>query len=296
MAEGDQGGGWWPERKPEPDAGSEREEEEPEAPSAKDGGSAAGDRPPELPKPPRGLASRERPKVASRYSLFVGLAFAVLVIVAVVNAIDSNGGGILGANPDARNGVPLPEFAVPDVRGPLQGDANVFQDDCDSSRNPCPSGDVRKPACEIRAVGAIRDCDLFDKPLAISFWFTRGGDCLSSQDAFDKVAGRRGGDVNFLSINVLDDRSSVEQIVRDHGWTVPVGHDRDGAVSNLLGVGVCPTIVLAYPGGIIDDAQIKPGNFTEPEIESLIDDLVADSARRDPAPSPGAGSGSGGKA
>ena len=127
------------------------------------------------------------------------------------------------------------------------------------------------------------DCDLFDKPLAISFWFTRGGDCLPSQDAFDEVARRRSGDVNFLSINVLDDRGSVEQIVRDQGWTVPVGHDRDGAVSNLLGIGVCPTIVLAYPGGIIDDAQIKPGNFTEPEIESLVDDLVADSARRDPA-------------
>ncbi len=54
--------------------------------------------------------------------------------------------------------------------------------------------------------------------------------------------------------------------------------------------------MLAYPGGIIDDAQIKPGNFTEPDIESLVDNLVADSARRDPAPPPGAGSGGGGKA
>ncbi len=155
MAEGDQGGGWWPERKPDPEpgGGEEREEGEPEAPPAEEAGAAGGDEPPRAPKPPRGLASRERPKVASRYSLFVGLAFAVLVIVAVVNAIDSNGGGILGANPDARNGVPLPEFAVPDVRGPLPGDANVFQDDCGSSRNPCPSGDVRDPACEIRHRG-----------------------------------------------------------------------------------------------------------------------------------------------
>ena len=45
------------------------------------------------------------------------------------------------------------------------------------------------PACEIEQPGAIRICDLFDKPLAISFWFTRGGDCTPTQDAFDRVAG-----------------------------------------------------------------------------------------------------------
>ncbi len=284
MPERKQGGGWWPEPEPEPEREAPAEEPRPTGGEA-DGEERGEEATPAVgggpPKPPRGLASRERPKVASRYSLFVGLAFAVLVIVAVVNALDTKGGGVLGADPRESNGRPLPEFAVPSVRSSAQGDANVFQDDCDSSRNPCPAGDRRPPACEIATAGAIRDCDLFDKPLAISFWFTRGGDCLPSQDAFDRVARSR-HDVNFLSINVLDDRSSVEDIVRQRGWTVPVGHDRDGAVSNLLGVGVCPTIVLAYPGGIIDEARIKPGNFDGREISAMVDGLVRASARRGP--------------
>ena len=35
----------------------------------------------------------------------------------------------------------------------------------------------------------IRVCDLFDRPLVISFWFTGGGDCLPTQDVVDAVAG-----------------------------------------------------------------------------------------------------------
>lgn len=228
----------------------------------------------------RSLEPGDRPPVPSRYSLFVGLAFLAVVLVAVVNAIQSEEGGIAGADREADRGVPVAEFAVPDVLGELRGDANVAQDDCESSRNPCPSDQVRVPACRIEVEGAIRVCDLFDRPLAISFWFTRGGDCLPSQDAFAEVARLRRGDANFLSINVLDDRDQVAGLVRERGWELPVGHDADGAVSNLLGIGVCPSIVLAYPGGIIHAVEIKPGNFDIAEIETMIDELLTASRAR----------------
>jgi hypothetical protein len=271
--------GWWPEPPEEPDAKGREEDppeegKEPEVPRE----------PPALPQAPRGLESRDRPKVASRYSMFVGLAFLVLVIVAIVNAIGSEESGILGADPDDRRGEPVAEFAVPNVLSGIEADANIAQDDCESSRNPCPSDQVREPACEVEADAAIRVCDLFDEPLAISFWFTRGGDCLPTQDNFNTVAARRGEEVNFLSVNVLDDAADVESIVRDRGWEVPVGHDRDGAVSNLFGVGVCPTIVLAYPGGIVHEAEIRPSEqgFSVAEFDEMLDELVVASERREP--------------
>ena len=52
---------------------------------------------------------------------------------------------------------------------------------------PCPEDARRTPACRIRAAGAIRVCDLFDRPLVISFWFTKGGDCVDQQDVVDAV-------------------------------------------------------------------------------------------------------------
>lgn len=280
MAE--RGGGWWPDR---PEKGSEESdgdgEQEPDRRAGSEsGGTEPGQGPPQH-RPPRGLASRDRPKIASRYSMFVGLAFIALAIVAVINAIGTDEGGVLGADSEAVRGTPVAEFAAPNVLTGPAGDANIDQDDCESSRNPCPDDQVRVPACQVEVEGAIRVCDLFDKPLALSFWFTRGGDCIPTQDAFDRVASQR-SDVNFLSINVLDDRDQVAEIVRARGWEVPVAHDSDGAVSNIFGVGVCPTILLAYPGGILHSAEIKPGNFTSTEIDRLVDDLVAASAGREP--------------
>ncbi len=213
--------------------------------------------------------------------MFVGIAFFALIVVALLNLLNNDdGAGILGAGYGDR-GMPLAAFAAPDALAGVDADANVAQDDCESSRNPCPVDQQRTPACEIDAAGAIRVCDLFDKPLAISFWFTRGGDCIPSQDAFDRVARRFGDRVNFLSVNVRDDAGSVADIVREHGWTVPVGLDRDGAVSNLYRVGVCPTIVLAYPGGILYDADIRGGNYTAPELSDLVAELVTASRRRE---------------
>ncbi|MEZ5074599.1 MAG: hypothetical protein R2691_07165 [Solirubrobacterales bacterium] len=258
----DDRGGWWPEDGPGPPPHRDRGAEER--------------------KPPRGLSSPNRPRPSGRYSMFVGLAFLALIVVALLNLLSNPDAGILGAGATER-GLPLAEFAVPDALAPeaVDADANVAQDDCESGRIPCPEGDRRTPACEIDAPGAIRVCDLFDRPLAISFWFTRGGDCLPTQDAFDEVARRYRGRANFLSVNVRDDPATVADLIGERGWEVPVGLDRDGAVSNLYRVGVCPTIVLAYPGGILYDAAVRGGNYTAAELSGRVADLLGASRRRE---------------
>ena len=215
-----------------------------------------------------------------RYSTFVGVAFLILIAVATLNTIRTQGGGTLGASQDER-GMALPEFAVPNARtGPLNKDANIAQDDCSTSENPCPTGARRPAACEIPVSGAIRVCDLFDRPLVISFWFTRGADCLPTQDAVDRVASRYRGRVNFLSIDVRDDPSTVRQIVSERGWRIPVGYDRDGAVSDLYRVGVCPTVAFAYPGGILDFARIGADQLSAPQLAGDVKRLLHQSRER----------------
>ena len=212
-----------------------------------------------------------------RYSAFVGIAFLVLVVVATLNTIRTEGGETLDA------GTPLPAFAVPDARsGPLDRDAAIFQDDCSTSENPCPSDARRTPACEIEARGAIRVCDLFDRPLVISFWFTRAADCVPTQDSLDRVASQYRGRVNFLSIDVRDDPEDVRQIAVDHGWRIPVGYDRDGAVSNLYRVGGCPSLVFAYPGGIVGFEKV--GELSEGEITEAVQRLLRESRARAATP------------
>lgn len=233
--------------------------------------------PPER-KPPRGFASA-RTEQTRRYSRYVGLAFVGVVAITAVSTLSSQEGDILGTDPRDR-GAPLAPFALPEARGPLTGDANVFQDDCETPRNPCPEEDRRTPACEVAGADVIRVCDLFDRPLVISFWFTRGGDCLPTQDVVDDAAARYRGRVNFLSVNVRDDREEVRAIVEERGWELPVGHDADGAVASLYRVGVCPTVAFAYPGGILAGAAIGASQLGPDALAERVDELLRESRAR----------------
>jgi thiol-disulfide isomerase/thioredoxin len=206
-----------------------------------------------------------------RYSIVVGLLFLILVGVATLSTL--NGGeGTLGLDRQADRW-PLPEFAVPDARSGLEGDANVAQDDCESSALPCPADAVRDSACEISTAGAIRICDLFDRPLVISFWFTKGGDCEAQQDVVDRVYRRYRGRVNFLSLDIHDDPETVRELASQRGWELPVGYDRDGAVGSLYGVSGCPTLAYVYPGGTLQATSL--GEIGQRELSAKVESLLA---------------------
>jgi thiol-disulfide isomerase/thioredoxin len=208
-----------------------------------------------------------------RYSIGVGLVFLALVVFVAIKTLT-------GGNDDQTLGLdqlgarwPLPEFAVPAAAGQLEGDANVAQDDCGSAGIPCPEDPPRKPACLITTAGALRVCDYFDKPLVLSFWFSEGGGCVDQQDVVDRVYQRYRGRVNFLSLDVRDDRGTVREILAERGWRMPVGYDRDGAVAALYRVGGCPTFAYAYPGGTLQGASV--GDLTAPQLEARVRKLLS---------------------
>ncbi|HKH23648.1 MAG TPA: TlpA disulfide reductase family protein [Solirubrobacterales bacterium] len=220
--------------------------------------------------------SGQGPRRATIYSLIVGIAFIALIAVAGINTISTEDKGVLGSSNEGD--APLAQFAVPDARGDVSGDANIAQDDCDSARIPCPEDNRRTPACEVNVPGAIRVCDLFDRPLVLSFWFTRGGDCEDQEDVFERAYRRYSPRVNFLAIDVRDSESEVHDLIAERHWTHPIGLDRDGALSNLYRVGGCPTFVYAYPGGILQATSI--GQLSDREFFGRVDRLVAASRQR----------------
>lgn len=232
---------------------------------------------------PRPGAEEEQPsepaaaRIGGPYSAMVGVLFLLFLIFVGINTVTNRGGGTLGQSFSAVEW-PLPQFAVPEARsGPL-GDANVAQDDCEVSQLPCPAANRRRPACRVPGPGVIRVCDFFGRPLVLSFWFTRGGNCERQQDVVDRVAGRYRGRVGFLSLNVRDERAIVRRLIARRGWRMPVGHDADGAVSNLYRVGGCPTLVFAYPGGISRGANI--GELDERRLSRRVDALIRASRDR----------------
>jgi hypothetical protein len=82
--------------------------------------------------------------------------------------------------------------------------------------------------------------------------------------------------VNFLSVDVRDDRDTVRELVRAHDWAMPVGYDRDGAVASLYKVGGCPTVAYVYPGGTLQSAGI---DLTAAKLSGGIRALIAATRR-----------------
>jgi hypothetical protein len=210
-----------------------------------------------------------------RYSILVGLLFVAIVAFALLSGVPG-GNGTLGLDEQPPRWA-LPEFAVPAAAGRLEGDANVAQDDCSAAALPCPPDARRTPACRVRTPGAIRVCDFFARPSVISFWFSKGGDCVDQQDVVSRVYSRYRGRVNFLSLDIRDDRDTVRELIRRRRWAMPVGYDRDGAVGGLYRVGGCPTFAYAYPGGTLESAGI--GNLSASELDERVERLLRASAR-----------------
>ncbi len=207
-----------------------------------------------------------------RYSIVVGLLFAAVAAVAFFHTLSGNRPGTLGLDElEAR--WPLPEFAVPVAASPLEGDANIAQDDCETSQVPCPGGARRTSACHVPGADVIRICDFFRRPLVVSFWFTKGGgNCADQQDVVDRAFERYRGRVGFLSLDVRDDRDAVRKLVRAHRWRMPVGYDHDGAVADIYRVGGCPTIAYVYPGGTLQSAGI--GDLTAAQLDARVRELI----------------------
>jgi len=206
-----------------------------------------------------------------RYSLIAGGIFVALILVALFSTVGGEDAGTLGLDEQPPRW-PLPEFAVPVAAGDVEGDANVAQDDCETSQLPCPDDARRSPACRVDGAEVIRVCDFFDRPLVLSFWFARGGKCADQQDVVDRAYARYRGRVGFLSLDIGDDRGTVRDLVRERGWRMPVGFDRDGAVGSLYRVGVCPTFAYAYPGGTLQSASF--GELSLAQLEARVRALL----------------------
>lgn len=186
------------------------------------------------------------------YGALVGLLFAVVVLIAVVNLLTGQESGTVGIG-DVGIGEKVAPFAVPIATSPLEGDANIDPDE----------------ACDVPGEDVLRICDYFDRPTVISFWFTTGASaCIDQQDVFETVAERFGDRVNMLSVNVRDDRERVRELIEQRGWKVTVGHDTDGAVSNIYRVGGCPTFLFVAPGGVLEKAEI--GKTTVGELSAQV--------------------------
>jgi peroxiredoxin len=202
----------------------------------------------------RKLEQAKAPRPSSAYSWVVGIVFLMAVAVAGVNALRSNGPGALGP----RIGHELPLFAAPLATGPLDGDANV------KARASQPGHTL---ACNVHEAGSVNICDLRKKPVVMTFMFTRLADCTPQLDRVERIRSQF-PNVNFVGVIIRQKKADAAKLVRAHHWGFPVLLDRDGQVSNIYGIGGCPTTIFARKGGRVRATRL--GNLSEARLRAEV--------------------------
>lgn len=190
------------------------------------------------PAPParRPLAPQGR-----HYVWVVGAGAIVLILVLLISTIQH------GTQRGAR-GVPpgevIPPFAVPLAAGTLDGDANIAK-----KAGEGQAGD--RPACAVRGPEILNGCALREAgPFVLAFFTVRNRDCVAEIDAMQSVRAQLPG-VQMAAIAIRGERDDLRDLVRRHGWSFPVGYDRDGALANAYHVQVCPQLTFARRGGAV---------------------------------------------
>ncbi len=202
----------------------------------------------------RKLERRQAPKPSSAYSWVVGIAFLLLIIVVGLNSLPNAGEGIKGPKP----GSILPAFAAPLATGTVDADANV-------KANGKEPGHTL--ACDVHIPSALNGCDLRRSPSVIVFAGTRGANCLPGFDRIEQVRASF-PQVAFAGILIRMNRSDASQTVRQGGWHFPIAFDRDGELTNVYGIGVCPATVFARRGGRVVVTRL--GTLTAAQLRAQI--------------------------
>lgn len=183
-----------------------------------------------------------------------GVLVGVLALVAIayisLNTLRTEGPGSRGVPV----GEELPAFAVPLALSDLEGDANLSE-----------------RACSVRGPRVLNACELAEQgPVVLAFFAEPAERCDDQIDVLDRVAPRFPA-VRFAAVAIRGDRDDLRRRVRERGWDLPVGHDRDGAVANAYAVAVCPTVVFAARGGEV--ASTALGTLDERAVAARVEAL-----------------------
>jgi hypothetical protein len=206
----------------------------------------------------RKLEQRRAPKPSSAYSWVVGIAFVLLIIVVGLNSLPNAGEGLKGPKP----GTVMPQWAAPLATGTVDADVNIKA----TGKEP-----GKTMACAVHVRSALNGCDLRSRPSVVVFAGTRGANCLPGFDRIERVR-KAFPQVNFAGILIKMDLNGARKTVDKGRWGFPIGFDRDGQLTNVYGIGVCPATVFARKGGRV--VVTKLGRISDAQMRAQIRQIL----------------------
>jgi hypothetical protein len=202
-----------------------------------------------------------------RYGRYVGVLGILIVVLITINTVLTKPNGATGIQP----GRPLAPFAVPLVRGHVNGESDV-------ATRPDEGAAGNVPACRERGTGILNICELYERGPVVLALFVNSGSCPRILSDLQALAPSF-PDVRFAGVAIKQERGQLQQLLRTRGLSIPIGFDKDGALAALYKLASCPQVNFAYPGGIVQSKALleRP---TPATLRARVNELVAASRAR----------------
>jgi AhpC/TSA family len=202
-----------------------------------------------------------------RYGRYVGVLGILIVVLITINTVLTKPNGATGIEP----GRPLAPFAVPLVRGDVNGESDV-------ATRPDEGAAGNVPACRERGTGILNICELYERGPVVLALFVNSGSCPRILSDLQALAPSFPG-VRFVGVAIKQERGQLQQLLRTRGLSIPIGFDKDGALAALYKLASCPQVNFAYPGGIVQSKALleRPRPAT---LRARVSELVAASRAR----------------
>jgi cytochrome c biogenesis protein CcmG/thiol:disulfide interchange protein DsbE len=166
----------------------------------------------------------------------------------------------------------LAALAVSVVAGSCAGRADPQTTGSPQSASLLPTSPTALPEFTPERFQALLD-QLKGRPVLVNFWGSWCGPCYREAPVLAKAAEKYGGRVQFLGVDIGDQRGPAREFIQEFGWTFPSVYDPDNEILASLGLLGAPiTIVYDESGG---RAFEWVGEITEEQLAAELEQVLA---------------------
>jgi cytochrome c biogenesis protein CcmG, thiol:disulfide interchange protein DsbE len=116
--------------------------------------------------------------------------------------------------------------------------------------------------------------ELRGTPVVVNVWASWCGPCREEAPLLASANRTYGDRVQFLGVDILDERGSARAFMRECGWTYPSVYDPSGAIRDGLGLLGQPVTLFYDASGELVTTWTGP--LTQEALDANLDAILAD--------------------